>query len=689
MPRGNLAERRKNDRDNIHESRDDYLGRRKICQRMAGDMDPWLTLVIGSGCATSESQENALLEKARALREFEAIGPLPAEIGEEPIGAAVAAFVTDVICDRLRLDKSEAELRIRPRRVPPDPDALLNERVPEWLFYLFAAAFLSTRLYFRIKAITFEAPRRPDRTDDADLPEDAPALNELRPELITPCLAVLGLLRKTYVDQIVRGLAPQDVPDALGGHDRRNLRNTVSAVLEEMVDGLTSKAHRPDVRVRLTDLRALTEFAWFCFTKITRPAVYPGWSDLLLDLSNYDTVAKSVGMPLFPTIAGAQNLISSRYSAATEESWRRTVSGTRGIEGHYLAAAKALNAQHQYRKVYDRKTVVLSPPPTTAFVTSFDLELELSLLSLGEEFTVAMPIHVLNTLHGVAHTCWVGLHIPPAGGGGADLPRLRLLRDPEPHQWEILDTAAEKRGPIVVRLAGCPLTRLPTDVALLETISPRFYKGLLGFIEPFLRIDIWGNARSGADHEAVLETIKNEHLQLQHAIVINEHDAVLQSAIDLISIPDPSGDGAGKGGPVRRGLPASYASESSRATRFWMLLGVQIHDSAVRHRLATLISSLPISMELGSPGMPAGRKNPRVEEASPEPRRTANATSAAGHNGLAVNKHLTALEQDLLFWNGFDIVNADVADFTADLLHYANHLKANAGFAPGGTCRIP
>lgn len=698
MPRGNLAKRTKVEDRDAHESRVRYLAGQnpvspKICHRMAGPLYPWLTLVIGSGSATSENQENALLEKARTLRERHPPPGLPAKIEEWPIGAAVAEFVIDVVCDRLRLDKAEVEGRDRVRKTMPTLPEARGESVPDWLFYLFSAAVLSTRLYYRIKSLTFEAPRRPDRTDDAVLPDDADILRELGVQFVAPCKNVLAILQREHVDEIVNGLAPEDVQDALEGQDRANLEDTVEAVLKEMADGLTSRPDRPDVRIRLTDLRALTEFAWFCFTRMSRPSVYPGWSDLLLDLSNYDSVAKSVGTPLFPTLAGAQNLISSRYAAATDESWRRIIFGAGGRGGHYLAAAEALNAQHEYSNSRLRS---VRPPPTTAFVTSFDLELELSLLFLGKEFTVAMPVHVLNTLHGVAHTCWVGLHIPSAGGQGADLARLGLLREPEARRWEVLGSAAERRGPIVVRLAGCPLIRLPSDVALLKTTAPGFYSGLLGFVEQFLRVDISANARNGDDHEEVLKSIKREHLQLQHAIVINEHDAVLQSAIDLISIPEPSDDGslmfggagAGKSGPVRRGLPVSYAAESNGVSRFWMLLGVQIHDSAVRHRLATLISSLPISVEIGSPGVSTARKNPSGVTASSEPGRTAGAPAAAGHNGLAVNKHLTALEQDLLFWNGFDIVNADVSDFTADLLHYANHLKANVGFVTGGRCRI-
>jgi len=59
---------------------------------------------------------------------------------------------------------------------------------------------------------------------------------------------------------------------------------------------------------------------------------------------------------------------------------------------------------------------------------------------------------------------------------------------------------------------------------------------------------------------------------------------------------------------------------------------------------------------------------------------------AGRRNGLAVNEYATELEQDLLFWNGVDVVNADLTEFAGDLLHCAAHLRKGVPFTRGGIC---
>lgn len=678
MPLGNKAVRPKEVSKNAHVSRERYLRSAdthpKICHLIAGErQQPWLTLVVGSGCATSKSQEDALFGMAARLKAHKSKGSaLPSCIEGEPIGDAVAAFVTHLICDRLRLDTAG-------ERVVPVTDG----RVPAWLFELFAGAALSTRLYYRIKSLTFEAPRRPDRDDEAFLNEQSLSWELLDEELVSPCQALLQSL-VGRVESIVEELAPGTPNDFIFWPDTlENLRETVRKILEAINAGLKPPENPSSARISLTDLRALTEFAWFCFTKVTAPRMYPGWSDLLLDLSNYDTpLVGSVGTPLFQTITGAQSLIKNRYSEITEESWR-TICDQNGAreERHYLAAAQLLNAQHRYWGDFPDLS---RPPLATAFVTSFDLELELSLLHLGEPFTVAVPIHVLNTVNRVAHTCWIALRVPGRVEGEDDFVRLRKLTEPADDCWAVLHEGLAEEGPVVTRLAGCPLIplpKLPEDLAKLTSDSAAFSAKLIAFVYRFLAMDAKGDA-------GTLEYIL-ENLELKHAVVINEHDALLQSAIDLISIPGGTEYEDGSDGG-RRGLPTSFAAGNARWFRFWMMLGVQIHDSAVRNRISTVISSLPIPAEVGAAGV---ADDPGEDE---EP---GHAGSAGGRespsemvrNGVAVNKHLTALEQDLLFWNGFDIVRSDVAAFADDLKHYAAHLTpgTTARFARGNTCAIP
>jgi hypothetical protein len=148
MPRGNTAVRLKKDPENTHASRVEYLASKdnpasKICHRIAGEYKPWVTLVIGSGCATSRSQEDALLGMAHRLSTSTPGDPMPDSIEGEPIGTAVGLFAADLICDRLRLDLGSIDARLR--HAGAGQDGPVDEAVPDWLFELFAAAALSSR----------------------------------------------------------------------------------------------------------------------------------------------------------------------------------------------------------------------------------------------------------------------------------------------------------------------------------------------------------------------------------------------------------------------------------------------------------------------------------------------------------------------------------------------------------------
>jgi len=652
----------------------------KICNVMAGDARPWLTLVIGSGCATTKSQEIDLFRMADGLRDRKSMGDqlpteiegdrLPTEIENEAIGDVVASFATGLIRDRLRLDHATGVSDGR------TGDSSAAEKVPDWLFRFFAAAAFNTRLYYRIKSFTSDAPRRPDRDDNAVLVNGSRWGLDLDEDFVTPCEKVLRRL-KNDVDEIVKALAKK----ADNGCERPEIEPDFKATVKGILGRMNPRKAGGSVQVSLADLQAITEFAWFCFTKVVTPMVYPGWSDLLLDLSTYDSPsAGSIGTPLVPTMVHAQRLIKSRYTEVTKQSWR-TIWKSDGPQEdrHYDAAAQLLNAQHHYRTQIHEDFHL--PPPTTAFVTSFDLELELSLLKVGKPFTVVLPVHVMNTTQNVAHTCWVSLSVPAKDNENTVTEEVRLdcLMKPPSSSWSVLDEEAGTTGPVVVRLAGCPLIDLPRDLRAGKNDFPLF-DGLMGFVRRFLKMDARGDGK--------LEAEIMEKLQLQHAVVINEHDAILQSAIDLIPIPDGYSVFGYEDTGRHRGLPAEFAAGERKWSRFWMLLGVQIHDSAVRHRTTTLISSLPIPLEVGRHAPPTGATE--ETDATQTAPAGSDKTPEVVQNGVAVNKHLTALEKDLLFWNGFDIVTDDASEFTTDLKHYAAHLtpEEDDKFGKGWECRL-
>lgn len=649
MPLGNIIERPVKQ---MYKTRDRYLlstkqDEPKFCHLMGSNPKPWLTLVMGSGCATSTAQEKALLERANQfVGRIPVNKSIPNAIEGQPIGEAVSEFATDLICDRLRIQRLDLHNGLV-------DDSTTNatisaQAVPEWIFELFVFTAVSSRLYFRIKSLSFSAPRRPDRSDDAVLDDGSRVWGTLLGSLITPCRRVLAALQN-HVNAEVDGRPPLKT---------ERLKDILSHVMDEIAPKLSPSGEARTVTVSVADLRALTEFAWFCFTDHTTPKVYPGWSDLLLYLSSYTSAEPVLGVPRFPKLTDAQSLIKTRYKEVTKKSWDIICDNGLKQTGLHFHAAELLNTQDRFYQ-HKRK---LNPPRTTAFITSFDLELELALLHQGKAFNLVMPIHVLAGK--VAHTCWISVSIPPKEEREKDC--LAYLTESKPVTWKLLTQSIRDKGPFVIRLAGCPLFHLPKTFKKLHAVAPQFSDDLFNFVRQFLPTQEQGDPED-RDKEDVKES-----LQLQHAVVINEHDAITQSAIDFIWDPhtDPHGPSWG--------LPAEFAAGATGWSRFWMLLGVQIHDSAVRHRITTLISSLPITV--GSKASGTGKRGSDLRS---------DKASAMMRNGVAVNKNLSPLEEDLLFWSGFDIVAGNITDFAGDLHHYKAHLESeDTQFPDSEACSV-
>jgi hypothetical protein len=317
------------------------------------------------------------------------------------------------------------------------------------------------------------------------------------------------------------------------------------------------------------------------------------------------------------------------------------------------------------------------PPCAAAFVTSFGLELELALLRQGDPFSIAMPVQVVNQVHDVSHTCWVAFRVPQSSGG----PDLDALLKPDEDRWSLLGPALLDTGPLVVRLSGCPLIALPD---LRENRGLRAV--LVDLLEEALVLDAGGGpkARGGVE----------ENLVVQPALLIDEHDAFLHTKLDLTSIP--TGGLWGLEGPTRwYGLPPDLVSGRHRWSRFWMMLGVQTCDSAVRDRVTALVSSLPAGSSAGgSAGM---RTRPLPTESMKVGLRGADAPSVeARWSGVAIDAHTGELEESRLFRAGIEVVAARAGEFVEDLDHYSRHLdlsadsprQEHADFMVGGQCSV-
>jgi len=335
------------------------------------------------------------------------------------------------------------------------------------------------------------------------------------------------------------------------------------------------------------------------------------------------------------------------------------------------------------------------PPPATAFVTTFDIELELALRHFCRDmpFVVVLPVNVALTggtktvSDDRAATIWLGYVVGPlpegydyieypstidprfGDGQEPDNEVFREITNPPIGRWfvvsagkDIGESSASRlinnpyevsspllrslitagRLPFVIRLSGSPLVHLPQfDLLDDEDGKPNPLRRLRDEINTVLAED--DMTASGL---------------LYHALVLEESHSM------FLSFPEFAQD-------ARQGLPPKIANYFPRDYwRYWMLLGVQASDNPIRYRLIAQISGVPDST----------LTNPE------RPRKA----------GMALNREraLTTQAGEVLQWANFDTVNGEVTDMTAQLDHYSDHLEANnppeRPFVAGAqmTCRI-
>lgn len=599
------------------ENRDMYLRAKagldsaRICQALSAQLnatDPWLTLVLGSGCTQSEGQVvDSLLEVVKYLEMSSQQDETQQSVGETPMAEVVTEFTLDLIRDRLRLPD-----------LPPNLPMVTGspKPAPPWLLELVLVAATLSRLYFESKTGGFKAPRRSPLDDEVRLNRESNRYDRLDSLYGQRCRTGVAILQ----DWLRRTPDEVNLPEPA--------RKTIANMLSRVEYGLNRDHHTRQITIRAADVHGLAEIVWSCLVELSESTVYPGWTDLLLDLSNYDDPrAGRVGLPAFMDVQAAQGPVGARYSKITRSSW----ANEKPAPEIYNAAAALLNQQHNYlRNLPPAKR----PPYAVAFSTSFDLELEQALLRSGRAFSLALPVHVLASSTPTAvFTIWCLLHVKPEGHPSD----IELILKPKEDQWQLQTDGAKswlQDGPVVVRLAGCPSIRLP-DLRACDRMRRQVSSCLHGQFEELVarRHDRREDWESLEEARIAIES----NLSMVHALIMNEYDALLHSSIDQGAQDAP------------HKLLSDFALDEKRWSRFWLLLGVQIQDTAFRHRVASLIST-PRGRTLASHGFP--------------PRRF----------GLAVNLYSTELEQELMSWSGFDMVRARVSDFVPDIAHYRRHL---------------
>jgi len=483
---------------------------------------------------------------------------------------------------------------------------------------------------------------------------------------------------QTLLEHLLAGPAPD--PDAEDGA----IAVAVHTILREVASGLDPKGRARKRSIRLDQVRMLTEVSWYHLARGT--PIYPGWTDLLVNLSLQGTGPNGVRRPRpsFPNLRQLPRSVEQIYLPPTERSWQVSAQGQGGAQrlggvtaevvrrdDLYEGAAEVLWAQAEANagRVFSEQL-----PPAAAFVTSFDAELDMALWVTGEDrfFRVVLPVHLVQPHESKeAELCWLmgEVHVDHDATSSEQLAQLR-----RPTNWQLLtpqfDATELRRVPIVIHLSGCPLFRLPDPA------------------RPADREDI---ARLVSALEDVGVTVLPGQADFEHAVTVDEYLALRQSEVELLWL------GTGSDRVIHPDLVINSLSNP----RFWLLMGVPVGDAAIRHRLVSQLTRLrineasrpvarPLDAEgslLGDPdgesllGDPDGLSllGESPPEGAPETGRDPETSVPLEHggpvSGVAVNTRIGDDEANLLFWVGLDVVDDDCRDFLPDLQHYAAHVR--------------
>lgn len=301
----------------------------------------------------------------------------------------------------------------------------------------------------------------------------------------------------------------------------------------------------------------------------------------------------------------------------------------------------------------------VGPLEAAAFVTTFDIGLELSLAKHfpGEPFIVALPVEVTATVDGTSRAkgIWMGYVVtPPHDPNG---PIEDSITKPAETAWLVLSGAELNQVlpetdpvrallpgrstlaglPFVVRLMGSPLVDLtiPQGGPVWKSILNHTFVRELGEVDPNVAGEDW----VPAEHAGLTG------VELKNTVILEENQSLRWSipaaAMGIRSLP--------------RGLPRELTSSTPGFWRYWTLVGVQLSDSVVRHR---------VMAELVAAGI--------LQQNSTNYRRPKAL-------GMAINRgHVGSRATETLLWSEVDVVQDDCENLNAYLSHYTDHLERAA-----------
>lgn len=687
---------------------------------------PWLTLVLGSGCLELPDDPNLTpMSLARGVARVLAQDPHPpddgASDGGDPLSERAGRFTAELVRDRTHppFDALATD----------DPSRVSNVRPVAARLTLVATQL--TSLYFLAKG----AVDSPVSRWDGGEATVAAAEGVLRTG------RTVEVLMRSSLEQIAvtrRLLADPGIPP--------DVAKAIDLLLEDVVEDLTPPETR---RLLHLHLRLVTESAWYLLTHNT--SIYPGWTDLLLGLmlrenrSRTDPFTRT--RPQFWDLQTIPEMVGRLHQRATELSWEALSAaseepGPWGPAGDTAPAVPAPTRGRLYQQAANvlwaqarllRKTRHTNCPPASAFVTSFDIELEMALWLSGNRlddhywtrapaapgdgpgggrpsFYVVVPVHVFRFPGDTeAALCWFRGEVHPDPSFSPGHAFSQIVR---PGTWHLLtpNRGATQllEGPHVVHLSGCPLFTLPDARGPHGSVAEREEA-----VETVERIV--------SDLAAVGVNVDAEKVHFQHAVTVDEYLAFRQSEAEQFWSASQGTDSPSRGLHSFLFGSSKSSTDLGQNPRFWMALGVPVSDATIRHRMVSQIT-LRNTLSMAKPAVeavrpsgagagasPAGRLGSRPTGPPPPSSAAADdhaaddgdATDSSGPrsgvgqsrelNGVVVNKRINDDEASILYWLGLDVVSTDVRQFIDDLRHYASHLSTTTpgGFSPTLGCDVP
>jgi hypothetical protein len=335
------------------------------------------------------------------------------------------------------------------------------------------------------------------------------------------------------------------------------------------------------------------------------------------------------------------------YDAAATLLWQQALAARSQRHGRQAAGEDADEVQ--------LRMTAAGLPKSVAFVTSFDLELEMALLRTlpeGERFiSVVVPVYlVMNPRDVEGEFLWLEgiVELAPKTHSGKEV--LDCLTNPV--RWRVMHQGRYElpEHPIIVRLTGSPLVQLP-GITMVPPPAPG-----LDDDEDDLASDL-----------RLVGVPQGTNATFVHSATVDEYLALRQAEAEYFWVYSRNTFA----NVSTRALPkALLACREPGPIRFWMTVGVPMRDPAIRLRVLSQMGSrrFMLGRHGDDDGDGAARRGPQADRAG-----------SREIPGLAVNWRLDDEESMLLSSLGLRVITQIRAeDFVPHLQHHSWHLGATA-----------